>query len=75
MSAPPNLMSLNVTHSWFGEVSRNRFKEKLIKMWQPGEGVLYTWVEWIQNAEFLSELELLSVDESGDGIIRCVYLI
>ena len=39
-------------------------------MWQPGEGVLYTWVEWIRSAEFLRELDLFQVDDTDGDIIR-----
>lgn len=44
----------------------------LEKMWQPGESVLYTWVEWIRNADFLASLDLLLEDQTGSEVVKCV---
>ncbi|KAI0067871.1 hypothetical protein BV25DRAFT_1953211 [Artomyces pyxidatus] len=52
----PFISSLHATNSW---LPRHSFlRRKLLEMWQPGETVLYNWVEWIRSAEFLTELYL-----------------
>lgn len=72
MSKPPTIMSLHVTNSWFARA--NQLQKMLEEMWQPGEGVLYTWVEWLRNADFLGALDLLSEDGTGSETVRCVTL-
>lgn len=71
-TAPPSIVSLHATNSWLTPRRINQLKEMLVEMWQPGEGVLYTWVEWIRSAEFLGALDLLSVGPVGRNVIRCV---
>jgi E3 ubiquitin-protein ligase RNF14 len=63
MHDPPQIVSFRATHSWLDRMSA--LKTLLLEMWQPGaEGVLYRWVEYIRNGEFLQpmELTLTSVD-------------
>ncbi|EIM92759.1 RWD-domain-containing protein [Stereum hirsutum FP-91666 SS1] len=68
MSSPPSIMSLHATNSWLARA--NQLQKMLEEMWQPGEGVLYTWVEWLRNADFLGTLDLLSEDETGREVVR-----
>lgn len=70
LSASPSIVSLHVTNSWLATTSP--LQNMLEEMWQPGEGVLYTWVEWIRNADFLSVLHFLSEDVTGNEVVRCV---
>lgn len=70
LSAPPVIVSLHVTNSWLTKASQ--LQNMLEKMWQPGEGVLYTWVEWIRNADFLASLDLLLEDQTGSEVVKCV---
>lgn len=72
MSSPPSIMSLHATNSWLARA--NQLQKMLEEMWQPGEGVLYTWVEWLRNADFLGTLDLLSEDNTGREFVRCVTL-
>ncbi|EGO02005.1 hypothetical protein SERLA73DRAFT_86116 [Serpula lacrymans var. lacrymans S7.3] len=60
--APPEIISLQVTHSWILQV--NELQAKLLEMWQSGEGILYNWVEWIRSAEFLPSMNVTEDDFS-----------
>lgn len=65
LHAPPQIVSLRATHSWFPRIPD--LQDLLIDMWQVGEGVLYNWVESIRTAEFLI---LMNIDYNS--IIRFV---
>lgn len=54
LNSPPCLVSVRAIHLWMPYI--NRLKDLLTNMWQPGEGVLYNWIEFIRNGEFLSAL-------------------
>lgn len=56
--SPPVILSLHATHSWLplGLILQRR----LLEMWQEGEGVLYIWIEWLRNGDFLEALNLTS---------------
>lgn len=69
ISMPPLILSLHAVNSWL--FSTKRLQQKLLSMWQPGEGVLYAWVEWIRSAEFLEFLGFRTNDD-GEDCIRCV---
>lgn len=47
---PPQIVSLHVT--WLPHTAH--FQDKLLEMWEPGDGTLYNWIEWIRTAEFLN---------------------
>ncbi|KAI0314981.1 RWD-domain-containing protein [Amylostereum chailletii] len=51
---PPQILSLHITRTWF--LGQTQLRQKLLQMWQPGEGVLYNWVEWLRSAEFLKDM-------------------
>jgi E3 ubiquitin-protein ligase RNF14 len=68
-TSPPQIVSIYATHSWIPSIQRLR--QQLADKWQPGEGVLYEWVEWIRSSEFLSSLELIS--EGSTECIRHVH--
>ncbi|THH21564.1 hypothetical protein EW146_g36 [Bondarzewia mesenterica] len=59
LSTPPEIISLHVTNSWL--TCGRHLQQELLEMWQPGEGVLYNWIEWIRTADFLRSLNF--VDE------------
>lgn len=61
----PEIISLHVSGSWISP--SGRLLERLKGMWQPGEVILYAWVEGIQCADFLD-----SMDIRRDGVIKCV---
>ncbi|KIM84557.1 hypothetical protein PILCRDRAFT_387571 [Piloderma croceum F 1598] len=56
LHAPPQIVSLRATHSWFLRIPD--LQDLLIDMWQAGEGVLYNWVESIRTAEFLTSMNI-----------------
>ncbi|KAI0651634.1 RWD-domain-containing protein [Trametes meyenii] len=58
--SPPQIRSVHVTHSWL-QPGRVDLRERLAEMWEEGEGVLYTWVEWIRSGELLDTLGMISV--------------
>jgi E3 ubiquitin-protein ligase RNF14 len=65
LHAAPDIVSCHVSGSW---VPRSgRLLEKLIGLWQPGDVILYTWVEWIRSAEFLVSMNMIQ-----DDVLRCV---
>lgn len=51
LEAPPRINLIRATHVWFPHVQRLR--EELKSMWLPGEGVLYSWIEFIHEGQFL----------------------
>ena len=61
----PEIISFHVSGSWIPR--SGRLLEKLQEMWQPGEVVLYAWVEGIQCAKFLDSMGIIR-----DGVLRCV---
>lgn len=62
---PPEIISLHATRSW---LPLSGLQRQLKEMWQRGEGVLYTWIEWIRTGEFLDSLEL-TISVQGEQII------
>ncbi|KAG7450277.1 uncharacterized protein BT62DRAFT_962071 [Guyanagaster necrorhizus] len=55
---PPQLVSIHATHLWMPRLSK--LQSTLSRMWQPGETVLYNWVEFIHGGEFLHSVDLTS---------------
>ncbi|PPR01177.1 hypothetical protein CVT24_006053, partial [Panaeolus cyanescens] len=55
---PPEIVSIRAMHTWLPDVSA--LHPILLEMWQPGDGILYTWIEFIRTGEFLNNLKLLS---------------
>ncbi|KAI0639186.1 RWD-domain-containing protein [Trametes polyzona] len=66
---PPQIRSIHATHSWVPPARVGGLRERLAGMWEAGEGVLYSWVEWIRSGEFLDALEMCETEE-GRRIIR-----
>ncbi|KAK7694417.1 hypothetical protein QCA50_001603 [Cerrena zonata] len=57
--APPQILSLHATHAWLPpSVSLQKL---LLDMWQTGEGVIYSWIEWIRSGTFLEVLKYISI--------------
>ena len=52
---PPQIVALHATHGWLGRRVAP-LRQLLLEMWQAGEGVLYTWIEWIRSGDFLEAL-------------------
>jgi RWD domain len=65
LRAAPEIISFHVSGSWIPR--SGRLLEKLQGMWQPGEVILYAWVEGIQCANFLDSMSIMR-----DGVLRCV---
>jgi E3 ubiquitin-protein ligase RNF14 len=63
--AAPEIVSFHVSGSWIPR--SGRLLKKLQGMWQPGEVVLYTWVELIRSADFLDPMNIIQ-----DDALRCV---
>ncbi|KAL4251054.1 hypothetical protein ABKN59_006187 [Abortiporus biennis] len=55
---PPRIVSLHATYSWLIGSLIAHLQRLLIERWVEGEGILYTWVEYIRSGEFLDELRL-----------------
>ncbi|KAI0824126.1 RWD-domain-containing protein [Trametes gibbosa] len=60
---PPQIRTIHSTHSWLSTTSGD-LRERLAGMWEPGEGVLYSWVEWIRSGDFLDSLEMSAMVDS-----------
>jgi len=65
LRAAPDIVSFHVSGSWIPH--GGHLLSKLRGMWQPGEVVLYTWVEWIRSADFLNSVNIVQ-----DGALRYV---
>lgn len=65
LSEAPEIASFHVSGSWIPHSSH--LLQALMEMWQPGEGVLFSWVEWILSAGFLKSMNLIQ-----DDVLRCV---
>ncbi|SJL05930.1 uncharacterized protein ARMOST_09266 [Armillaria ostoyae] len=55
---PPQLVSIRAMHLWMPRLSK--LQSALSRMWQPGETVLYSWIEFIRGGEFLDSVDLTS---------------
>ncbi|KAI0082237.1 hypothetical protein K474DRAFT_1688223 [Panus rudis PR-1116 ss-1] len=59
---PPEIIAIHATHSWLPP--KIGLRHYLKEMWVLGEGVLYTWIEWIRGGDFLERLNLAAnIDE------------
>jgi len=65
LSAAPEIISFHVSGSWIPR--SGRLLEKLQGTWQPGEVILYAWVEGIHGADFLDSMGIIR-----DGVLRYV---
>lgn len=65
---PPQLLSIRATHLWLPRIPL--LHNALASMWNPGEGVLYQWVEFLRTGDFLQNLDLISSVEHMS--IKCV---
>ncbi|KAI9512666.1 RWD-domain-containing protein [Russula earlei] len=63
LRAAPEITSFHVSGSWIPR--SGRLLETLQVMWQPGDVILYTWVEWIRSADFLNAMNIIQ-----DGVLR-----
>ncbi|KAI0690685.1 RWD-domain-containing protein [Cytidiella melzeri] len=66
---PPVILSVHATHSWLTPKTVD-LQQRLIKLWQKGEGALYGWIEWFRSAEFLDAVGLAG--DAGSG--KCIRL-
>jgi len=71
LHAPPEILSLSATHSWLPHQYIEALRCHLPNTWRAGETVLYDWVEFLRNAEFLQSPELPSMT-GADKFIRSV---
>lgn len=62
ISSPPEIFSLRATHHWLPGLSQLQYKLKC--QWQPGQTVLYDWIEYVRSGRFLSDLDMLNEDKS-----------
>ncbi|KAF8640352.1 hypothetical protein AX17_000023 [Amanita inopinata Kibby_2008] len=62
---PPELVSIRAMHLWLSEISQ--LYKLLDNMWQPGNVILYNWIEFLRTGDFLAAMEL-----KGPGAIQCV---
>lgn len=64
---PPQIVSLHAMHSW---LPLSRLHRIFMEMWEPGEGVLYAWIECVRSGDSLGMLGL-TFSTQGDEYIRC----
>lgn len=57
----PKITSLHCTHMWLPSLAG--METRLLEMWQPGEGVLFPWVETVRSGDMLKELGVLRGDK------------
>jgi E3 ubiquitin-protein ligase RNF14 len=62
---PPTIVSIISLHSWLPR--DHSLRESLVALWQQGEGVLCSWIEFIESGRFLEEAGLL---DSAESVIR-----
>ncbi|KAK7025550.1 hypothetical protein VNI00_015903 [Paramarasmius palmivorus] len=64
----PTLLSLRATHLWLQAPHIARLQSRLADMWEEaaGQGVLYTWVEYLHNGDFLLDVGI--VNETSNAI-------
>ena len=67
----PLIRATHATYSWLPP-NDPKLRSCLANKWEQGEGVLYTWVEWIRSGDFLEELKLVSVIK-GQRTIQYVF--
>lgn len=68
LASPPHVTSIRATNLWLPQSPP--LQAILTRMWQPGEGILYNWIEFIRTGEFLNALSLTS--STDDHTIRYV---
>ncbi|KAG6911774.1 hypothetical protein DXG01_000020 [Tephrocybe rancida] len=56
MENPPTITSIRASHFWLPHITQ--LQKVLTDIWQPGEGVLYNWIEFVRSGEFLKALSL-----------------
>jgi E3 ubiquitin-protein ligase RNF14 len=62
---PPTIVSIISLHSWLPR--DHSLRDSLVALWQQGEGVLCSWIEFIESGRFLEEAGLL---DSAESVIR-----
>jgi len=67
--SPPVIQSLHATQSWLPMCLT--LQRRLLELWQDGEGVLYSWIEWIRSGEFLEALDMCSEVNGEEGVRIC----
>ncbi|KAF9259080.1 hypothetical protein L218DRAFT_934086 [Marasmius fiardii PR-910] len=57
----PSLLSIRATHLWLQADQVVQLQQRLVDMWSEaeGQGVLYTWIEYLHSGEFLEHLGLI----------------
>ena len=65
---PPQIVALHATHGWLGP-KIVPLRQLLLNMWQAGDSVLYSWIEWLRSGEFLESLHLLD-SVGGKDVVR-----
>ncbi|KAF9259076.1 RWD-domain-containing protein [Marasmius fiardii PR-910] len=57
----PSLLSIRATHLWLQADQVVQLQQRLVDMWSEaeGQGVLYTWIEYLHSGEFLDHLRLI----------------
>jgi E3 ubiquitin-protein ligase RNF14 len=58
----PHIVSITSLHSWLPR--DHSLRESLAALWYEGEGVLCSWIEYIESARFLEEAGLLELAKS-----------
>ncbi|KAJ3512797.1 hypothetical protein NLJ89_g3313 [Agrocybe chaxingu] len=59
LQKPPEITYIRVEYLWFKQADALRCA--LLGSWQPGETILYSWIEFVRNGQFLRNLGLLSL--------------
>ena len=56
MYTPPVILYLRATLLWLPRL--DLLQRLLLERWSPGEGVLYSWVDFIRSGEFLQSMQM-----------------
>ncbi|KZT61087.1 hypothetical protein CALCODRAFT_491746 [Calocera cornea HHB12733] len=69
LQSGPSHISLHSTHSWIPASAQSRILDALSGKWDAasGEGIIWSWAEWIRSGEFLIESGL----REGNIIMLC----
>ncbi|KAI9057190.1 RWD-domain-containing protein [Trametes sanguinea] len=67
--SPPQIRTIHTTHSWLQDDARVNMEKILMALWVEGEGVLYTWAEWIRSGDFLDALHM-SATVDGKRVVN-----
>jgi hypothetical protein len=58
LEQPPDLYGVYATYDWLAPAALAQVQARLTNLWNPGDGVLDAWLEWIRGGDMLRTLGL-----------------